>query len=52
MGRQEHQRKLSAFLAFSIEAVPQVAYFLIFIPYADCRDFQLHTECGGFPMQA
>ena len=52
MGREEHQCKLAAFLAFDIEAVSQVAYLLILILYAECRGFQLYTECGGFPLQS
>ena len=52
MGREEHQRELAAFLAFGIEAVPQVAYLRILILDAECRGFQLYTECGGFPLQA
>jgi hypothetical protein len=32
MGREEHHRELATFLAFSIEAVAQVAYLLVLIP--------------------
>jgi hypothetical protein len=50
MGREEHQRELSTFLAFGIQAVPQVAYLLILIPDAECRGFQLHAEGNGFQL--
>jgi hypothetical protein len=32
MGREEHHRELAAFLAFSIEAVAQIADLLVLIP--------------------
>ena len=52
IGREEHHRELAAFLAFSIEAVAQVANLLVLIPEAEGRSFQLHAEGGGFPLQA
>jgi len=48
MGRKEHHRELSTFLAFGIQAVPQVAYLLVLIPYAEGGGFHLHVEGGGF----
>ena len=51
MGRKQHHCELAAFLAFGIETVAQVAYLPLFILDAKCRGFQLHTECGGFPLE-